>query len=540
MKVPRPGTPGRFTPAVVGALLCSTFWIGPSFGQPTSAGAATDGLDVQERLAVREAGVLLELPRLRKSAVERLAPSDLVVTAGERSLRTTRIARLDPATEPWTVLIYVDALSADRPAVELSLQTLASQAEALANLGPVTLVVAGTDDQLVLDGTRSTSDLAAALQDLAEMSPGVDTLSLLRRGLSRRPIEDVFVEEVSFLRERADRLLVHAAATCSLPPCLLIQVTDGYEVDPSGVYRAVPLPMLVRQAGGISHGDVAQDLEHGLGALGWTVLSMSLEAPTESREARARPNVGTDFDAWKATTPGVQTGPPGRRKNRHDRHGPQALEVFTEPRLDPLRGLAAATAGAVLRVPGQLADELGRVADRWWLFYLVETDPDVAPPAASASASPDALRVSWAEQGDFQSRRAWKKRLGFVAEEEPLRSPRWARVSSPLQLTEARLRAMQRGAHLVGDLSFQANEAGDDVTALANARPGRIRIDVDSDRPWMRVSAVGAAGSLRHEIVRAEPDETSDLHSVDLPGWARRGIAVIEEVGSVRWAVLGR
>lgn len=499
--------------------------------------AETGALDVSERLAVREAGVLLELPRLKRSAVERLSPNDLVVTAGDRALRTTRIARLDPATEPWTVLIYVDALSASRGAIELAFQTLAAKAQDFTTLGAVTVLIAGTDDELILEATRSTQTLATALEELAQSAPGVDTLSLLRRGLDRRAIEDVFVEEVSFLRERADRLLVHAATICALPPCLLLQVTDGYEVDPSGIYRTVPLPMLVRQAGGISHSDIARDLERGLGALGSTVMPIALRAADDERTEKARPNVGTDFDAWKATTPGVQTGPPARRGNRHDRSGPEALEVFTAPRLEPLRTLAAATAGAVLRVPTQLSSELERIADRWWLFYLVESDGQATPD----SSGPEPLQVSWAEQGDFQSRRAWKKRLGFVADEEPLRSPRWARAASPLQLTEARLRAMGRGVHLVGDLEVEAKSGGATPTALANARPGRIVFDSGDERPWMRVSAVGAAGSLRHELVRAQlADEESGRLYVDLPAWARRGVAMIEEVASGRWAVLGR
>ena len=531
----------RAQPPSVGAaglclcvLLGTAVWTPLAFGQTAEP---TSELDVRERLAVREAGVLLELPSLRRSAIERLQPKDLIVTAGEQTLNTTRIARLDPETEPWTVLIYVDALMADRAAVELALEALAERAESLTGLGPVTVLVAGTDDELLLADTRSADALGAALGDLAEMSPGVDTLGLLRRGLPRRAIEDVFVEEVSFLRERADRLLVHAATTCSLPPCLLIHVTDGFEIDPGGVYRAAPLPVLVRQAGGTSHSDVARDLEQGLGALGWTVLSLALERPSSEREARARPNVGTDFDAWKATTPGVQTGPPGRRGNRHDRSGPQALEVFTEPRLEPLRALGAATAGAAIRLPEQVSVELERIADRWWLFYLVETEGDEPPRAET----PQALEVTWAEQGDFQSRRAWKKRLGFVAEEVPLRHPRWARLASPLRLTEARLRAMHRGTHLVGDLVVEAQSNDDEVTALANARPGRAVFEASTERPWIRVSAVGPAGSLRHELVRAEPTaEGSDRRYVDLPAWARRGIALIEDVGAGRWAVLGR
>ncbi len=353
-----------------------------------------------DRVAVAEATVVIELPRLGKVSPSDFEPDDFVLEVGGVRRPVTAVLALDPAADPRPVLVYVDAVLAKPLTVQLSLKALAAQSRSLLALGPVELVVDdGEPDGPVrrLAATRGQRELAAALRAVAEQGLGRD--AYFERTLRPPRLR----HGVDVARASADRLLAAARQRCAVPPCFLFWISDGFAaVDPEGAA-------------------VAMDLDQGLAARGWIVVAMALHVPSpDTHGATLRP---ISYEEWKAMTPGVKMAPSGGEVSRLRGLSASSFDFYVEPRYEPLRRVAIASCGAGLRVEHQLEAEFERLQRRLLLRFAAEDDALAGSSVPQPSVLP--VKVRLAEVSRFADRRRFKRWLGLVPLEERLHHSRW-------------------------------------------------------------------------------------------------------------------
>lgn len=356
-----------------------------------------------DAVEVAESSVVIELPRLRGVKPSDFEPGDFVVeVAGERR-RVTGVSALDLKANPRPVLIYLDALLAKAETVRLGAEALARQARRLVALGPVDVVVddgapGGAEQRL--GATTEPGAVEAALEQIAGEGLGRD--AYFEAG--NRPLDLPTYAEV--VRESAARLLEESASRCGDPPCFLFWLSDGFPaLDDAGI----------RAAG---------DLEAGLAADGWIVISMALHVPTpDPYVGEPRP---VSYEQWKAMTPGVKMAPSPGEISRLQGLSASSFDFYVEPRYEPLRRAAIASCGAALRVEHQLAAEFERLERRLLLRFSSEAGGTDQDALAALRFLPVEVRL--AEVSRFADRRRFKRWLGLVPAEERLRFGRWVRA----------------------------------------------------------------------------------------------------------------
>lgn len=496
-------------------------------GAPTgSAPQPDDPPRVSEHITVTETSILLELPRLKPSVAERLGPADFEVAEDGQLRQVLRITPLDEESEPWRILVFVDALLTQRDGIRRAAEVLAEQADALAELGEVAIVLSANERRHgLLEATRDPAAIRAGFEELAATEMGIDLWAEVQRQLGAESDADrLAVMQRELLRERLDALIVTAADRCPFPPCLLLHVSNGF--DTGELDGRADSPALVA---------LQEETASLLSALGWTSFGLALRPPDEGPDPRREsPDPNRDFDEWKRGTPGVQMQPlwtSRRDTSRFDHLPPEILEIYTEPRLRPLLVWAQTTVGTVIRVPEQLAYELGRLDHRWWLHF--RTEP----------AAPGALRelsVKIAENSPFRDslRRRLAELTGFAPEKEPLRYVRWTRFSVPAAVDAARLRlAASRGA---GD-ALSTRSAGDFVLVgdglwwRGGRRSALLRIGVlRGDEASFRVLEVPPRGL--EDSVESRPGAPSEILLAD----TERGWLAVTDLGAGETAILHR
>ena len=525
--LPRGRQQGRF--ALGAALFLTVLGTSASVGQPSQR----DPLDrierIEDRVTVVERGVLVEMPTLDNKAVSSLVGADLVIEEGDELRDLVRITPLDPTTEPWSVLIYFDLLLSDEALVRRAAVALAARSATLVRLGEVH-VVAAAAERTVLTSTNSPEELARALEDLGASRSGSDVVSALRSELSRDDPREILGAEVSFLRERADTLLVTAAEACSAPPCLLLLVSAGFNEALDLVYPAGVDKEVARQPLRTSR-EVARELA----AMGWTTLALPLKeppTPDDDQDPAPRPGAGTDYEAWKADVGGVQMGKSTGRRNRFTLKHPDVLDVHVQARLQPLEDWAEASAGAAMRLESQIDEELARLDRKWWLFFRG---------AAEIGATPKSLGISFAAQSPLRRRQKTKRTLGLVRDQITVRSPAFSRALATPALTGARLRSLERGHDLQGPLDIAVREQEDSAAVSPPARVVELtNLDplahsaLEPRAQPVRISRLDPLGEV---IGRSITIAAGERHSIELQP-AEDGVLLVESLSDGRWGVV--
>jgi hypothetical protein len=469
---------------------------------------------VIEEITVFESRLLADFAALPRRQAKGLEARDLVVYEDGIPRQVSNLQALPPAGQ-WRVVLYFDAPSSRARTLRLASLQLGEHAEALTALGPVEVVVADPAPRLVFGPSLETQPLQQELTRLAQTElEAVDLLAAGRRGFRdlgeelgpRDPRRQQYLDrEEKLVRQQADHLLRFAASGCAGEPCVLFLVHDGFYERPESHYlgteRVVdptdpPSPALL----------ASQDLEQTLPALEWVVVTM----PVRSGELRTSVNEpeSTDFDRFIDHTGGVRMAP---KRGANDVHlSLESLEVSALPQLQPLRKMAAASAGSTVRVVSQMTAAVERLGTLWRIDYLTDRQLDGRVRSASA-------------------RLAGGGRVG---------TPSWIRSSTPEPL--AGLRVRDRLAHSAGsgELPIRAtleNEADADTSVLhVSARWGdtaelvagnTIRVSVGFDDGAGQV-LVGHTLLVGPEDLEGDSDWTAEVRLRLPPGTARVGVAI--------------
>jgi hypothetical protein len=467
---------------------------------------------VAERLRVREVEVLLAPPAVDARRTS-LRPEDFVVREGGV---VREVAKVEAPGGPqgidersWSVVIWVDEVLASPPTVHAASLSLALQAEALAELGEVTVLAAAPAPRSLLATSRAPERIREVLAEVAGRAAG--------RGDPRASAPAVpGPPEPVVLRRQLDRLLV--ALTTPLPPSprLLVLAADGYALSPAEANLLAGTP----REGGPAERARARAIEEtgrALAAYGW----VSVALPARPEEALAALPRGEDYQEWRERNLDVDHGefyPVMGRVGRRPPTPPAILlprlEAALSLHLEPLRALTRPGAGAVVEKQAHLASTLAEIAGRWRLWYR-------APEAVEGDLRPLAVEVV---------------RSGVEA-----RAPAWTRSGTPRALAEARLRRLfAPGPRLDGGLQLSLAGAHDPEAgwlrvvveaaagqAAAVEGPLRLSVGFEGEEPTVAVHAV------------LEPPASEDAwesrSSFPWPAGAPRATLLLEDLARGAW-----
>lgn len=253
---------------------------------------------------------------------------------------------------PWHLLLYFDTPLLTPEGLAEGVEELSRQADELAGLGEVSIVVADPEPRPISIGGRETTrhphEIREALRLFAERSTLAGELLWRRlryleaaRGADRGPVDarGQMAEERRLLEQQSEALLSWLRTAAGEPPGdggpgaperLLILVQDGFDLDLERFYLA-----RTEELGDPRQGFAAthERLVRQVAAAGWTTLGLAL----------------------------------GERGSE-----------FSRP-TEPLRRLTTATGGELLSRPGELAAALDRLRRRLRVDFVLAGVSEPAP-----------------------------------------------------------------------------------------------------------------------------------------------------------------
>ncbi|MFL6236293.1 MAG: hypothetical protein ACJ76N_24390 [Thermoanaerobaculia bacterium] len=315
--------------------------------------ALAEGLPAQppktfsEQLVIREREIVVDLPDRLKGS--RLAPQDFQVLVDGEPREVTRaepVSREGPA--PWTVLVYVDRVLAGPGTAFYSTLSLAGHARELAGLGTVEVVLADPDPRAALPPTREARKVEGALAGLAGTA---------RVERDRSRVEAPPPPSDEQVRRQLDRLLALLGSRHPAGPHALFLVADG---SASG---ALEVPF--------------RDASQRLAAAGWVTVALALrrDDPGKPVAPPSEADIFQETTAWSNATNGPPPPLRGHAATKTTLAFPRVVDLSTDPRLAPLRKLAAATAGTVIGYGVQLPALLDELPRRWTIWI---SEPEAA------------------------------------------------------------------------------------------------------------------------------------------------------------------
>jgi hypothetical protein len=325
--------------------------------------AAAHGLPAQpprtfsEQLVIREREIVIDLPDRLKSA--RLAPKDFQVLVDGEPREVTRAEPVSrEGSAPWTILVYVDRVLAGPGTAFYSNLSLAGHARELAGLGTVEVVLADPDPHPALPPTREARKVEGALASLAGTAR-------VERDRSRAEVPPPPSDAQA--RQQLDRLLAFLAARHPAGPHALFLVADG---SASGALEA---PF--------------RDAAQRLAASGWVAVALALrrDDPGKPVDPKSETDIFQETTAWSNATNGPPPPLQSHGPSKTTLAFPRVVDLSMDPKLAPLRKLAAATAGTVIGYGVQLPALLAELPRRWTVW--------ISEPEASAEGRFHTLTV---------------------------------------------------------------------------------------------------------------------------------------------------
>lgn len=515
-------------------------------------GAAAFGLVVAAAVAQpveRGVRVWVDVRDDRGRAVGALGAADLTVFEDGQVVDVTDL--LDAGAVRPEVVIYLDAVLATTGAYQRGADTLASQAAALTVLGPVELVIADPDPQVVLS-TDDPLALAERLGWLGASERGRGDALRVRtealRGLRPRPgvpaptsdavvevVRRAIDEERALLTAQLARLLAWAdRKPADGQPRVLIPVLEGFDLDLFsawvGLLDAEDATSL--RAARPEDGTLAVQVEEtarALAARGWTVMPLAAGSrPTERREEAIeafRPDA-TDTGAFPGVVRKPQITFGGGRDGEDDEEAESAPPATFAAPAAPLDMLAEASGGIVLRSGSGLEAVTAELAERRLLVYRSRLAPD-------ADLRP--LTVGTSREGWVTTARRWVSR------------------ATPGPILEARLRDLLTGEEIDGGFDVAAalavSETPEDGGSLRAALDARLSVrelaegDGIPERGALRVTVGwrGEDGALvTHQKVVTDQDlgaspEWRYAEDLEVPQDAGEIAVLIEHLDDGRW-----
>ncbi|HEY0512076.1 MAG TPA: VWA domain-containing protein, partial [Thermoanaerobaculia bacterium] len=332
--------------------------------QPTPVPApasSSSAVPVRQELSV----LLLD----RQGQVPRtVQPGDLTVVDDGKPRPATSLA---PISQPWRIVVWVDRILTGSRTLRAAAGTLAEQAQSLAALGTVEVVIAEPVPRVALAPTRDVATIDEALSKLWLESEGRDDVRVLRQRFRDEKEEGVdpavraaeaVATEARLVRRQQDAFSEWLLAQGEGGPRAVFLVSDGFDVDPAKFYRGGGPGEISGQAkteGALEKS--ALETARTVAALGWTVFPAPMGDSTLPDLRRVSPH-GT----------GNPQAPLGVTINRAPRpdagQQPPPPPALLAPQ-EPLSWIAEASGGElVLKASGLytvLAHLRARYALRW-------------------------------------------------------------------------------------------------------------------------------------------------------------------------------
>jgi len=453
-----------------------------------------------------------------------LSPADAstaeVISGGE----SLPFRVLEP--EPWQVAIYFDQLLSDPLTARNATVFLAERAGALADLGPVQILLGGETVRSSLPPSRDSDTISEAFSWLRIRETSADAQAQVRVEFAEAAasgmgdtelgvlLEEALRREADLIRLQREGLLLWATEHRGADRRLLLLVGSGYDSDPVPFYEA-----LLRGSGRPHEVEAApvrptaSEVGQALALSGWTVLAYS---PSERGDAllqgaapEVKPEVVVTPDGREVERGTFNFNLLGRGEDEDD----ESQEAELNVRLDPagaFEPLARATAGAVVKDNVVLDAWLEEVA--WRAVLAVQTP---------AVHSPLAIEVRTAAGG------------------QAVAAPSWAGRGAPAALSAARARSLaMSGESTGGDLQIAALVADGEPAQLAvefsSAAEGRLTAPLR-----VTVAEVGEDGATILEQREVGPDIVSrGLARLSLAGGQpgeRPVVVVVDELSTRRW-----
>lgn len=484
-----------------------------------------------EEIEVREVELVVELPRLSTLGRVTFGPEDVMVLEDGRTWPVTRIGPVaegrirsylgrDEAIDlpDWTITVYADEVLAKPDTAFYAALALAKRAARLTQLGPVEVVIAAPEPQVLLAANREPRRVEQALTDLVARagrqrdrpSPPPAGRPATGAGASSRP-------DAATLRAQCDRLVTRLA-TPQAGPRLLFLVADGFQV--SG-------QELTRLEAGAAAGETPEraaillDAARLLAAYGWIAVPLPFREPDELGGHDRAPH---DIDRFRdnhsagnsvGTGSNVPSTIPPRQPRDSELRWEGIIQTKIQPDLSPLRALVKATGGELVGFEAQLDSTLDGLAGRWHLWFQ-------APDTHDGRLRPIQAQLRSGER---------------------LRARQWQRSSTPEGIAEARLRRLLDGASLDHNLPLRAELASAEGSSRLQltvapfpspepVRPAAVRLSLAIPR---------ADGTLeiRHELLPgiAAPDKGwGHAAALSLPPGTRELAVIVEDLARERWS----
>ena len=424
-----------------------------------------------------------------------------------------------PSPPNWQIVIYFDAFFSSTMNLRNAVASLSKQAEELAKLGTVEVVVAEPKPRVVLEATRDPEQIRQGLRKASVL--GQDWLVRHRRQfvqsteLSRGPrtmssgpsnVRGFIMEEISMTARFRRNLLEWVSRYQRHVPRALFLVSGGFELDPSRYYlsfaNAADQARIREEFTAYQLGSTAEVMGKALASESWTTVA--IDAPL---------GAGDQFldDASRTSV--------GRVRALSTRPSRDASFTSQHTR-EPLLALADATGGTVAN-RAKLPEILTGLTQRVKITYQVSRPPDGRTRSVEVRSRRPGLKIRtlrWS--AEMSSDEIAAARAVKLAREGEPRGELPTSVSVTWTSTE--------GARRKGVVTVNTNFRS--IVPLLRERRGAFRVTIVALEP-------GAQPFVIHRIVN-EYDLSTGVFTYRAPIAATDQIevtATVEEITSGIW-----
>ncbi len=390
-----------------------------------------------------------------------------------------------PSPEPLPQYLYVDTTTLQRRTVNADAAAIKQNLAAVLRTGPLEIVLADPTPRVLVPSTTDAAALGAGLDRLLAIQ-GKDSIGEVRRDYlqvvqdpeispgnrtqtrPRMPARASVQQEVQLLQNALGAIAQWAGTLPDDRPGIVYLCTDGFDADPSEVYRRTLLTSM--------NVDFQQEASQLLAEYPITV-SRSRSQAEQALAAKGLRTVVVALGGIHAefATSAANMGKVSSRSIAATSTGAE-VTYFARP-IEPLHLIAAATGGEVVSTETKLSEQVGSVAGLYLVTFRTTAPADGTAHALAVSSADASLKVSaprYLAAGTLASAAA-AKTTKALANAQPRNAGLEVGVS-----VEATGRAGKKKVQ--GELSVSADLAGI-AAALERLGAGHVRVTIAVETP---------------------------------------------------------
>ena len=386
---------------------------------------------------------------------------------------------------PLSQYLYIETTTLQHRTVNAIAVAFKQNLAAILRTGPLEIVLADPTPRVVVASTMDAAPLDAGLDGLLKIQ-GKDSVGGVRHDYlqtaqdpeiapgnrtqtkPRLPAKASIQQEVQLLQNALGTIARWAGAQPNDRPGVVYLCTDGFDADPSEVYRRTLLAsmnpdfqqeasqLIAEYAGTVSR--ARAQAEQALAARGLRTVVVALGG-IHAEFATSAANMGTvSSRSITATSTGAE------------------VTYFARP-IEPLHLIAAATGGEVVSTETKLAEQVGNVAGLYLVTFRTTAPADGTAHELSVASVDSSVKISaprYLAAGTLSSAAAAKTTTALTTA-----SPANAGLDVGVSV-EATGRAGKK--KMQGELSVSADLAGI-APALEKLGAGRVRVTIAVETP---------------------------------------------------------